>query len=613
MDLVFSRTRYVPGDPLDLVFGSTDTEPILPLTVQGTIVLGALGVSGVALYDNRLPSYVSAASVSRHQAAAQADAQRTSPWSQPDPASRGSDTPWQSADRADAAPGSSWASTDHAAAQGAAPWQSAASVGRSQSSRYQVCIPVEFLREIGWQAATPLSTALLSRHQVADVLQVLLVASASTGVPLSAGVRSRHQVATPAQRALRARWQAASRLLPPGLSVYVPPGGGGLTPHAVSLDLVFACSPYQAGAPLDLVFGHVCLPPVGPSAPFYILPARFYMAVHSLQAWRLPDMTPIPLLEFTYQAARGSFGWAFDLATRRSAFDDLAPIDGVPALVRVEFDGIRFDMKVDERGFDEAFGGRATKISCSSLTGAIASGAPESQRLNTLAATAQQLALQALDLTGISLDWQLADWLVPAGAWSHSGTPLAAVQAIVDAAGGYLQSHRYLPLLQALHPYPDLAGGILGGPWNWSNPAVAADVELASSALVTLGVKDAIGPDLNGVYMSGAQQGVLGLYKRTGSAADKLATPVTEPLMTAVEAVRQRGRSIVGAAGAKQSITVTAPVLTGPSQPGVIDVGTLLQVNAAQPWRGMVRGVSGRVKFGAEVRQTLEIERHLGA
>ena len=50
--------------------------------------------------------------------------------------------------------------------------------------------------------------------------------------------------------------------------------------------------------------------------------------------------------------------------------------------------------------------------------------------------TAQQLALQALDLTGYTLDWDLTDWLVPAGAWSHSGTPLAAVQAIVEAARG---------------------------------------------------------------------------------------------------------------------------------------------------------------------------------
>ena len=338
------------------------------------------------------------------------------------------------------------------------------------------------------------------------------------------------------------------------------------------------------------------------------------MAVHSLQAWRLPDMLPLPILEFSFSADQGSFGWSFDLSLRRSAFDDLAPVSGVPARVRVEVDGIRFDMVVDELSRDEAHGSRSVKVSGNSLTAVLSAPlAAETQRLNTASFTAQQLALQALEFTGVSLSWGLTDWLVPAGAWSHTGTPLGAVAAIVGAAGGYLQSHRYLPELQALHPYPDLTGGILGGPWNWSASGVTPDVELSPLSLVTTGIKRADGPELNAVYVSGASQGVSGLYRRDGSAGDKLPSPVTDPLITAVEVVRQRGRSIIGAAGQKQRITATLPVLTGPSQPGILSVGQLIQVNEPTPWRGRVRSVSGSFKHGAEVRQTLEIERHLGA
>lgn len=614
MDLVFSRPRYVQGDPLDLVFGDTLGPEILPLSLQGTLYLEAPEATGTLLYDNRLPATVSTRIMARHQVAATAQVQPVAPWSQPAPADQASASAWQSADRADAAPVAPWDKTERANTPARTAWKAATPVAQQRGMVYQVCTPLDVLSAIGWQLAAPATVNLLAPHQVADVLQQLRTVSAQQGARISARAHAPHQVATPAQRAIRARWKVAAQLIPPGLTVLVPPGEGGITPHPVSLDLVFACPPYEQGAPLDLVFGHVCLPPVGPGAPLFILPARYYMAVHSLQAWRLPDMLPLPILEFRYSSDRGSFGWSFTLSLRRSAFDDLAPISGVPARVRVEADGIRFDMLVDDLSRDEAHGQRDVKVTCSSLTAVLAAPlARDTQRLSAATFTAQQLALQALEFTGVSLSWGLTDWLVPAGAWSHTGTPLGAVATIVGAAGGYLQSHRYLPELQALHPYPDLTGGILGGPWNWGLAGVTPAVELSPLSLVTIGVKREDGPDLNAVYVSGATQGVSGLYRRDGSAGDKLPSPIIDPLITAVEVVRQRGRAVIGAAGPKHRITASLPVLTGPSQPGILSVGQLIQVNESTPWRGMVRGVSGSFRHGAEVRQTLEIERHLGA
>jgi len=211
----------------------------------------------------------------------------------------------------------------------------------------------------------------------------------------------------------------------------------------------------------------------------------------------------------------------------------------------------------------------------------------------------------------VDLDWGIPDWLVPAGAWSHTGTPLAAVQAIVEAAGGYLLSHRTDETLLARHPYPDHAGGALGVPWEWSDPAIPADVELAPDAVMVTGTERADGPDINAVYVSGVSQGVRALYKRAGTAGDKLATPVTDSLITAADVARMRGRSIVGAGGPKHLVSLELPVLTGASQPGVLDVGQLVQVNHSAPWRGRVRSVSVAAKFGDKVRQTVQIEQHL--
>lgn len=612
MDLVFSRPRYVPGDPLDLVFGDTLGPEILPLTLQGTLYLGAPEATGTLLYDNRLPATVSAGFTARHQVAAPAQVQPVAPWGQPAPADQASASAWQSADRADAAPVAPWDKTDRADTPARAAWQAATPVSQQRGMVYQACTPLDVLSAIGWQLAAPATVNLLAPHQVADVLHQLRTVSAQQGAPISARAHAPHQVATPAQRAIRARWQVAAQLIPPGLTVLVPPGEGGVTPHPVNLDLVFACPPYEQGAPIDLVFGHVCLPPVGPGAPLFILPARYFMQAHTLVAHRLPDLAEVPIFDVSLSADAGSYAWTFSASAPVSVFDQLAPVSGVPQQLRITLDGIPFAFIVDSLTHDEQFGRRGARIAGRSITALL--GRPfarETQRLNSASFTAQQLALQALDLTGVGLSWGLEDWLVPAGAWSHSGTALAAVQAIVEAAGGYLQSARNAATLLARHPYPTLAGGIPGGPWNWYASGVTPDVELAPDALVTTAIERSDGPDLNAVYVSGQNQGVLRLVKRTGSAADKLASPVTDPLITANEAARQRGTAILGAAGPKHLVRVSLPVLTGPSQPGVLDVGQLVQINAAQPWRGRVRSVSVAAAFGREVRQSVQIERHL--
>jgi hypothetical protein len=612
MDLLFSRPRYVAGDPLDLVLGGSGGGTGLPVTLQGTIYFAAMSASGTLLYDNRLPAMVSTAVTAPHQSAERAEVAPAAPWSQPVPIDAGRPSRWQSADRAEGSPVSPWDKTDRADVAAHAPWQHASPVSQARSALHQVCTPLDVLAAIGWQHATPLSVGLHAPHQVANALQVALTVSAQTGRPLSVNLFAPHQVATPALRSTWARWQVAAQLIPPGLSVYVPPGGGGITPHPVSLDLVFACPPTEPGQPLDLVFGHVCLPPVGPSAPAFILPARFYMTAHSLEAHRLPDLAPVRIFDASISAEAGAYGWTFSATAPVSVFEQLAPSSGLPAQIRITLDGIPFAFVVDSLTRTEQFGQRRVRLAGRSITALL--GRPfarETQRTNTAPFTAQQLALQALEFTGVGLNWGLTDWLVPAGAWSHSGTPLAAVQAIVEAAGGYLQSARNAATLLARHPYPTLTGGMLGGPWNWYAAGVVPDVELAPDSIVTSSIERTDGPDVNAVYVSGVSQGVRRLVKRTGSAANKLASMVTDPLMVADEVALQRGTAILGAAGPKHLVRLDLPVLTGASEPGVLDVGQLVQVNAAQPWRGRVRSVGVSATFGRSVRQSVQIERHL--
>lgn len=333
------------------------------------------------------------------------------------------------------------------------------------------------------------------------------------------------------------------------------------------------------------------------------------MTAHTIFAQRLPDLADIPIFDASVSADSGSYCWTLSASGPSNLFTLLAPVDGLPVRLCLTLDGIPWVFAVDALSRTSAFGKTGVSITGRSVTALI--GAPylrATTRTNTEARLAQQLALDALQYTGVGLDWGLTDWMVPTAAWSHQGTPLDAVQAIAQAAGGYLQSHRSAATLLARHPYSQRTGDQPGAPWGWMTGP--ADVELAPDAIITEGLERKDGPDINAVYVSGTAQGVLAQVKRTGSAADKLAAMVTDALITDAVAARQRGLAVLGTAGPQYNVRMDLPVLTGVGQPGVLDVGQLVQVNATQPWRGRVRAVSVSAK-SPSLRQSITLERHL--
>ena len=366
---------------------------------------------------------------------------------------------------------------------------------------------------------------------------------------------------------------------------------------------------FPSGVIALVLGGDPCIQPINTTA---ILPARFYMSAHEITAQLLPSGVTIQINDITVAASQGSFCRTFSASGHISLFDQLVPTSGLPQQIRFYIDGIGFVFVVGSVRKTEAFGKKSVQFTGRSVTSLLAAPyAREATWFNSTAQTAQQLAENVLQYSGVTLDWGVPDWLVPAGAWSHRGTPLSAVQAIAESIGGYVQSHRTLPILQVRHPYPELAGGLPGGPWNWYAAGVTPEVSLASEALMTIGTERRDEADINAVYVRGTNQGVFRLVKRIGTAGEKLAGMVTDPLITHDTAAQQRGLSVLGAAGAKHFIDFELPILTGSGQPGILDVGQLALVNQSSPWRGRVRGVSASATFGGKVRQTINVERHL--
>lgn len=636
--LVFSQSRLI-GTPTPILFGAefvpdpvtvdaafslggveVSAFVVIPVLVDASFSLGGIDVAASCAYDNRVTPWKDCRAAVPHQAALLARPDNTSQWQTSVNKLEGKRLPYTGADARAMEPVAGFGVSIPKRVQPRELWELAIQKARDSSSAYQKAMFTLNDRMGLWQLGDYRRAESMSGMQTGIFHDLQKIGKWQTAChwdkdfagPIGASTHYAGVQASHLPWQLAGVGQAGKSIIVIVTPPVIP------TPFTCNGDLLFQCPPLLFPA---LVFGALpCYPAVPPGTTLYILPARFYMTTHNIYAERLADSADIPIYEATVSADMGSYCWTLQASGPASLFNLLAPVAGLPTQLRVWLDGIPFVFAVDALSRSQKFGQTGVSISGRSVTALI--GAPfmrATTRDNAGGAlTAQQLATAALTSTGVALDWGvgsgalanggLVDWLVPAGAWSHQGTPLDAVQAIAQAAGGYLQSHRSAATLLTRHPYGQRIGDAPGAPWGWMTGA--ADVELALDALITDATERKDGPDINAVYVSGTTQGVLSLVRRTGSAADKLAVMQTDALLTATAASRQRGLSILGAAGTKYNVVLELPVLTGAGQPGVIDVGQLVQVNAATPWRGRVRAVSVAARRPS-LRQTITLERHL--
>ena len=219
----------------------------------------------------------------------------------------------------------------------------------------------------------------------------------------------------------------------------------------------------------------------------------------------------------------------------------------------------------------------------------------------TQALTAQQLAIEALKINGVSIgwdvDWRLEDWQVPAGAWALQGSYIDAINDVAAAAGGYVQPHNTNQVLRILPKYPV-------APWNWGD--VTPDFEIPAAVAEVEGTEFVDKPDYNRVFIGGVSAGVFGPVTRAGTAGDLIAPQVTHALITDVTAQRQRGLAELANTNRQAILTLAMPVLP---EAGVILPGNFVRYQGAEIAMGIVRSTS--VNWAApKLRQTLEVETH---
>ncbi|MGU3628002.1 hypothetical protein, partial [Comamonas sp. C24C] len=534
------------------------------------------------------------------------------------PVARGWVAGWQDTDALPAG----WTAT----AQDAMPLQEQFGVAWQDGQRQGVALQGRF------QQARPLPGASAqARWQEAQGLRVSLQATAQDAAPVRAGwmvrfqesLRDRRRMvdataqdamglqyelttgagpSVPLYRGFKGRYQQAMKP-PAGKSQTKPPEPEkpGCYEQLVGgpIRLLF-CRSWTASA--NLLF--MCCKPVGPEPqPQFVIPLLpVYMQVHNLTAHLLPSLEPVVLTNVTIAADDDSYCWSLSANGPEHLLDQLAPVGGLPQRLQVGIDGMQFVFAVTSTARSRSFDRRRVAVQGISVTAMLGSPyMPKQAWLSTSVATAQQLAVSALEFSGVDLDWQIPDWQVPAGAWSFQGTPLQAVLRMADSVNAVVRSHRTAEQLIVAPRYPVL-------PWEWG--AAVPDVQMPAAVIVTDELRPDPRAEYNAIYVAGGSVGgVLGHVVRSLSARDKLAPQIQDDLITHADAARMRGSWALAASGNKLQHSISMPVLTGGTNPGILNPGQLLEVADTDGiWRGLVRGVSVSASM-PRVRQQVTVER----
>lgn len=613
-DLLFKRPLPV-GHPVDLTFGQP-LGPAQDAAGRLEIVLQPFTASfeGRLAYDNAVSrSDVITASGAWQRARPVEPASITAPQAPGAPVRILPVLPWGRGMRLVTQARAGWRKLRSTDTPTRAVWRQAVPLSAQLAgSRWQPGLPTDRTATAPWQPAVPVPAAIArSPSRVAIIIRrpgavmpwgsglpsvLAVVTSAQSGAPLD-----------PASWCLPWQWatwlrpgRTARPVTPPPepWRCYTPPPGG-------AVHLLFD-ERATAGAELLFSCGRGM-----PSGAVVIPTLKAYIVVNSATLTRVSNNLQLPLRDISISGGFDSAHWSWSATLPLRALADLEP-DAPGQLVELEarLNDMPWRLLVEKRTESERFGSASLRISGRGIAAELsAPGAASTPRNNLSSAqTAQQLAGDALTINGVSngwtLTWQGADWLLPAGLWAHTGSPMEAVLRLAEAGGAYVLPAPAARSLAVLPRYP-------AAPWEWSS--LAPGVVLPAAATLERGSEEIVRPGSNIVFVCGRDLNAR--VRRTGSAGDRPAQMIVDQLTAHADAARQRGLAALAEASSHRMWQLETGILPGY---GVIQIGTVLDwVRGQATRRGIVRELavaaslpSSASKDPVKVRQTLGVEIH---
>jgi len=332
--------------------------------------------------------------------------------------------------------------------------------------------------------------------------------------------------------------------------------------------------------------------------------------VNTVSLKRVDDGTLIDLNSTSIGIDNNSWCWAFSASIPFDQLDKVAPTDLGPVEVELDINGIKWRVLVEEFDRRLEFGKTSINIKGRSLTAYLdAPYAPVRSFIQTDNIWSRQMAENELErpglTTGFTLDWNLIGdlgWMMPANTWSYTDlTPIQVMQQITQGAGGFINSHPLNRELIVQPEYPFV-------PWEWDD--ATADISLPRDIIKSESLRWTEKPLYNAVFVSGENTGVTALVKREGTAGDFQAPMFISPMISASDAARNKGKTILASGGKQAEMNIDLPM-----EPtiGLITPGMLIEVTGPN-WRGLVRSAAITASWdrALTITQSVGIERHYG-
>jgi hypothetical protein len=315
----------------------------------------------------------------------------------------------------------------------------------------------------------------------------------------------------------------------------------------------------------------------------------------------------LPVLGITISSSYSGAHWSWNATLPAAAYGDLEPDQsGERVILSAAVNGVVFRLVVEGRALTERWGQRSLTVRGRGIACVqSAPGARRVQRSNAGAALASQIASAALEENGTAtewgLDWRGEDWVVPAGVWAHTGTPIEAISRIAEAAGAYVHAARDTTTISVRPMYT-------AAPWSWAS--LAADVELPAAATFELGMDDVDGQNPDTVFIQA--EGMLARIRRQGTAGVVQMDTIVDSLTCTQAVARQRGIATLAAARQHKVMRLETGITT---TVGVVEIGAIVDwVRGSSAVRGIVRDVAVSATRSGEqsmiIRQTLGMEVH---
>lgn len=326
---------------------------------------------------------------------------------------------------------------------------------------------------------------------------------------------------------------------------------------------------------------------------------RVYLVSNTASIVRARDGLEIPSTSVSIDYDDDSWAWQFSATVPLISIAEA--LDGEEVIITIN--GYEWRMSVDGWSDNKAWNSQSATVTGRSRTKELSSSIllPASYA-ETQDRTIIQLAEQEL-ITGWTIDWQAADWLVPGGAWSYSNkAPMDIITELAEAAGAFVMPDRIARHMTILPKYKT-------APWHLDG--VPADVQIPANIMINRGRKREYGTNANRVWLTGGNAGITARVKRTGSGAERLLADTTNALMTHVDGARALGTKLLAESLNRSLDTIELPISS--TDTGLILPGMILDIPDGKSYaRGFKATAQKNSDHKLVVRQSIEIERPIG-